>query len=206
VRVVTPLEAARVTCGEDEDSRVVALVERAIREDRERRRAPVEGLDVAAIRARCEAATPGPWWQGDTDEHEEGDADCVYVRDDDAGRMVWRMAGPFVHEEDAAFVAEARQDVSALLAEVERIAARLDAADEGAMRVALDGGCCARHVAMGMSPGPCMTCGPLTRDDVAAIAEAATEATASPDGLDDEMDETLRCVLVLCATLAGRLP
>ncbi len=61
------------------------------------------------IEARAAAATPGAWWQGDTEDEERGDADCVYV-----GRE--RLAGPFDWESDAAFVAHARADVPALCA------------------------------------------------------------------------------------------
>jgi len=84
--------------------------------------------ELRAIEMRAKAATPGPWRQGDEGESNEGDADCVYVRDDDSGRMVWRMAGPFVREEDARFVAEAREDVSALVARVRALEVSLTAA------------------------------------------------------------------------------
>lgn len=63
-------------------------------------------LDLEAIRARCDAATPGPW-------HVEG------------GRAVWTPGDMHIGDqrkaEDANFIAQGRQDVPALVAEVERL-------------------------------------------------------------------------------------
>ena len=63
-------------------------------------------LDLEAIKARCELATPGPWeardgyvWRGDTS-----------------------LAGT-LRPADASFAAAARTDVPALVAEVERLLA-----------------------------------------------------------------------------------
>lgn len=69
-------------------------------------------LDLEAIKARCEAATPGPWVNT-------------------GGRFPKINGGPiggcdvatlfFADGADAAFIAHAREDVPALVAEVERL-------------------------------------------------------------------------------------
>jgi len=73
---------------------------------------------LAAIRARCEAATPGPWNWG---------------RDDVPNRPdIYHLTATWITEcenypdvtvavPDLDFIARARQDVPALLAEVERL-------------------------------------------------------------------------------------
>jgi len=63
---------------------------------------------LRAIKERCERATPGPWWWDD-----RGD---VYGSKDG---NTW-IAG-FRRELDAEFAAHARDDVPALVAEVERL-------------------------------------------------------------------------------------
>lgn len=63
---------------------------------------------LQAIRERCEAATPGEW---------KVSVDYVYKIDGD--REILIADCPNVH--DAAFVAHAREDIPALLAEVERL-------------------------------------------------------------------------------------
>lgn len=83
------------------------------------------GLDLDAIEARCDAATPGPW-------HATG-------RDDDPGDEGWRVNGGGVPgsaseravaacptysrhaAQDMAFIAHSRTDVPALVAEVDRL-------------------------------------------------------------------------------------
>ena len=75
------------------------------------RPAPV-GLDLDAIEARAHAATPGPWRPAGPD----GDA----VAQMGSARRIRSL-------EDAAFIAAARTDVPALLAEVRRLRASLDA-------------------------------------------------------------------------------
>ena len=66
-------------------------------------------LDLEAIRQRVEAATPGPWELIGGGEFVTG-AD-VLVAPDDGG----------VTADNAIFIAHAREDVPALLAEVERL-------------------------------------------------------------------------------------
>ena len=78
-------------------------------------------LDLEAIKARCEAATPGPWavaniapgWAED-----ENDWCVVPGVVESCGSD---MCGPVVRSADAAFIASARTDVPALVAEVERL-------------------------------------------------------------------------------------
>ena len=60
---VTPAEAARGTCHEDEDPRVVALVERAIREDRERGGA-LSSRDLDTLVAAIDYAAKWPAGSG----------------------------------------------------------------------------------------------------------------------------------------------
>jgi hypothetical protein len=69
-------------------------------------------LDLEAIRRRCEAATPGPWsveedWTAEVRSPSGLIAKVIYPR----------------HLLDAEFIAAAREDVPALLAEVERLTA-----------------------------------------------------------------------------------
>jgi hypothetical protein len=83
------------------------------------------GLDVEAIALRAAAATPGPWHQP------HGDFGCA--RQGDFG---WVTPGPGPEYDsdteqgmaDAEFVAHARTDVPALLAEVARLTGELDEA------------------------------------------------------------------------------
>lgn len=112
-------------------------------------------LDLAAIEARCNAATPGPWRVGYatgrcTLPHVHGVGDCDYrvswwdeeqlhdiTRDapvgapyDDAVKVCGNYnveSGGVVHECDAAFIAHAREDIPALLARVRELEARLAA-------------------------------------------------------------------------------
>jgi hypothetical protein len=64
--------------------------------------------DLAEIRARCEAATGGPWEVGHKCE--------IYTRHYQVGPI-----GDFWEPADARFTAHAREDIPALLAEVERL-------------------------------------------------------------------------------------
>jgi len=154
---VTPLEAARDACHEDEVERVVKLVERAIREDRERRL---------------------PGGMAGADDFTEAQLEDVDVEDimGDTGEAFAKV----VRARDADWFA------------------RLSAVDEGAMRVALAGGCCARHVALGRCVGG--GCDSLTRNDIATLASVAMDVRRSDVGREGLAD----ALLVLCATLAGR--
>lgn len=89
-------------------------------------RAMAEGQDdarVQEIRARLEAATPGPWqtWPDGTEESVES----VSV-----GRFVCHLNSNMRQfREDAAFIANAREDVPYLLARYDALAARMAAAE-----------------------------------------------------------------------------
>ncbi len=72
--------------------------------------------DLAAIRARCEAATPGPWWTEDRDERLD-----VHAPYGDAPTLLIERTLPW----DGPFIAHARADVPWLLALVERYEAAL---------------------------------------------------------------------------------
>ncbi len=86
---------------------------------------------IAEIAARCEAATPGPWeWKtcGDTNMYVE--AEClkgvISLEDDYPGypeygeHLIMELL-----QADADFIAHAREDIPALLAEVRRLQAQL---------------------------------------------------------------------------------
>ncbi len=83
--------------------------------------------ELDAIRARAEAATPGPW--GITADSKPNDFDIAGPEPGDTRGMFWR-------EEDAGFVAHARTDVPALLDEVKRLRALLKAPMTDAERAA----------------------------------------------------------------------
>ena len=72
---------------------------------------------LAEIEARANAATPGPWWP----EHRGVMAEGVEIVDDCA------VAGWDAYPENQAFIAAARTDVPALVAEVRRLTAALAA-------------------------------------------------------------------------------
>lgn len=94
-------------------------------------------IDLAAIAARADAATPGPWERAS----ERADIDSTVLRH--GVRVVsasahrrprWLMYGEVFHiksmEANLEFAAHAREDVPALLAEVDRLRAALkDIAD-----------------------------------------------------------------------------
>ena len=79
-------------------------------------------LDRDAIRARLQAATPGPW-KVCPDEATEGDLELV------CQGTVDQHAGPIcmhpLTSADAEFIAHAPTDVAALLDEVERLGQQL---------------------------------------------------------------------------------
>lgn len=81
-------------------------------------------LNLDAIRGRATAATPGPWVTGDRIGLEAWQAVLSPT-----GRMVgldWEQGG----EADAVFIANAREDVPALLSEVDRLRARVTELEE----------------------------------------------------------------------------
>ncbi len=70
--------------------------------------------ELAAMKARCEKATAGPW----TIPHLGHGGDCL-ARDKDEGD--WTRIARNVKANDLAFIASSRTDVPRLLAEVERL-------------------------------------------------------------------------------------
>ena len=102
-------------------------------------------IDLAAIKARADAATPGPWWhqgfglagqatiRGGPDEWRGFDGSLggdtrpvarVEPAPDDEGGFVTN------HDADAEFIAHARTDVPALLARIAELEERVDGADK----------------------------------------------------------------------------
>jgi len=76
---------------------------------------------IEAAEKRCEKATAGPWWRGDTDDNPAGEGDCVYVGERDV------IATELPSEDDATFIAHARTDLPDALAEIKAAAVALDA-------------------------------------------------------------------------------
>lgn len=82
--------------------------------------ADVPGIDLAAIGARERAATPGPWEPNGDDWRATGEPALVC-----AGRSVVAVIQFEGTDADAAFIAHAREDVPALIAEVRRLRAQM---------------------------------------------------------------------------------
>lgn len=99
----------------------------------------MSGLDLEEIKARTEAATPGPWHENDNWRIVQGDAyarclaiweakpgDPLYDVYDEPEFVVIDTPGPAINKTaDLKFIAHARQDVPSLIAEVERIQAEI---------------------------------------------------------------------------------
>lgn len=82
--------------------------------------------ELGAIEARAGAATPGPWgYYGDTHPAWAAGHAGSYVYSRSAPVKVCQLADPWQHNPnkaiDAAFIASARADVPALVAEVRRL-------------------------------------------------------------------------------------
>lgn len=87
-------------------------------------------IDIDAIRARAEAATPGPWewnterfkggWSGITGKD---NAEILFPNHCNDGDDGYAWFEDFPNDADAAFIAHAREDIPALLAEVDRLTA-----------------------------------------------------------------------------------
>ncbi len=91
-------------------------------------------MDLKAIKERAEKATPGPWeWlsygdgfiqlQGQTECSEMNPVIVPYICDTCASRKAKCLSGS---DEDRTFIAHAREDIPALLAEVERLQMEID--------------------------------------------------------------------------------
>lgn len=97
-------------------------------------------LDLDAVEARVNAATPGPWGVGNGTNVVRGlevtgcgSYTCIQsVAEIDDDRCDWDRdeAVEVDQEDDADFIAAARQDVPRLVAEVRRLRAELDALRE----------------------------------------------------------------------------
>jgi len=74
---------------------------------------------LETIRARVEKATPGPWI------HMDGDVFYGEIRDVDNFDLIAEVPEADDRPEDFEFMAEARQDIPDLLAEVERLRSAL---------------------------------------------------------------------------------
>jgi hypothetical protein len=85
-------------------------------------------LDLDAIRARCNSATPGPWTAVSVNGRKSGIALVGALALRGTGKPIAVLAGIDVPQRhrDAEFVAHAREDMPALLAEVVRLTAALE--------------------------------------------------------------------------------
>lgn len=100
-------------------------------------------LDLAAIRARADAATRGPWYTGIGDRHWSDGVEYVPVAVDDAREVDVALIrvcddgsySPAV--ETAEFIAHARTDVPALCDEVDRLRAFAERVAAGDVRHAV---------------------------------------------------------------------
>ena len=81
-------------------------------------------IDLDAIKAREQAASPSPWHATDL-RHQKGGQIRIFAPRSLIANVLASGTRP---GPDAEFIAEARADVPALVAEVERLQARIDAA------------------------------------------------------------------------------
>lgn len=94
-----------------------------------------EQPNLAEIKARAQAATPGPWFAGDANggdpPHERRPFWVVSTEDTDPdlgeAPEEWAAEIRVGAQGDAEFIAHAREDVPALVAEVERLQTALGA-------------------------------------------------------------------------------
>ena len=92
------------------------------------------GLDLEVIKARAAAATEGPWeWDDPTiSQHWSRPEPWATVVDDEVncgGYCYGGSSSPIKSDADGRFIAHAREDIPALVAEVERLQRRLDAVE-----------------------------------------------------------------------------
>jgi hypothetical protein len=85
---------------------------------------------LAEIRARLDAATPGPWTTDRSPLADDGNSawfpECGYFYEVTAPRLQKYVAEAYGHEPaDAELIAHAPADIAWLLGEVERLAARV---------------------------------------------------------------------------------
>lgn len=100
-------------------------------------------IDLAAMRARAEAATPGPWQTDDAQQHawgvydDNGDGVAV-ARDIQYDKASGSRYGVDLREADAIFIANAREDIPALLALVSRLEGDVERMREALGKAATD--------------------------------------------------------------------
>lgn len=81
-------------------------------------------INLNAIEARANAATPGPWYQGRDDRRYE-DSGHAFTHEDMNHSDSYDVFPDAANPEDAEFVAHARTDVPALVATLRRLDAAL---------------------------------------------------------------------------------
>ncbi|HEU4326263.1 MAG TPA: hypothetical protein VFS21_24195 [Roseiflexaceae bacterium] len=75
--------------------------------------------ELAAIEARVEAATPGPWVSYiEGRDVESGSSFIMTGEEDGEGEDLYMLRAPAAHQD---FIAAARQDIPKLIAEVRRL-------------------------------------------------------------------------------------
>lgn len=83
---------------------------------------PTEPLDLDAVEARANAATPGPWWGGGDRQSRNAYGLVGRTTDRGTGNAIAVLSGTDMDRvADAEFIAAAREDVPALIAEVRRL-------------------------------------------------------------------------------------
>jgi hypothetical protein len=139
-------------------------------------------LDLAPIQARADAATPGPWWNDGHEiaiyQGEPGGPGDVWIGETCTTRLPdWGNA-------NAAFIAAARQDVPALLAEVTRLREINRRLDDSLKRALL---------AADEDPATCLCCGHL-------------ESAHDPDGDRDCHASGARVMTCVCTSFIPCYP
>jgi len=104
----------------------------------------MSAIDLDAIRRRAESATEGPWWFDEDDNcwrlhgvHAHIPADPIGIPEQIINHQILKApkrgttyAEYWPNEADAAFICHAREDIPALLAEIDRLRACLAAETE----------------------------------------------------------------------------
>jgi len=94
---------------------------------------------LAAIRERADAATPGPWkvtWDGENDPDGAWSAEWPWLIRQDIypGKSVANLAEVEASTEDAEFIAASREDIPALLAHIDTLTTERNALVDVIMR------------------------------------------------------------------------
>jgi len=83
--------------------------------------------ELAAIEARCDAATPGPWKSYIEGRDHDSGSDFIMTGEGETRGYDIEMTGATHADQD--FIASARQDIPRLIAEIRRLRGERD--DEG---------------------------------------------------------------------------